>query len=91
MIPAPITATGEEDNCIVLLGSMVLGERAPSLLLVALHSPQDSPNGGIVAPRDGSVSVGTTPATHVLCAAVTPASVSGDRAKLRPPMGEICK
>ena len=80
MIPAPITATGEEDDCIVLLGSMLLGERAPSLLLVALHSPQDGPNGGIVAP-----------AAHVLCAAMTPASVSGGRAKPRPPMGEICK
>ena len=80
MIPAPITATGEEDDCIVLSGSMVLGERAPSLLLVALHSPQDGPSGGWLRP-----------ATHVLCAAVTPASVTGGRAKQRPPMGEICK
>ena len=55
MIPAPITATGEEDDCIVLLGSMLLGERAPSLLLVAFHSPQDDPNGGIVAPSDTRV------------------------------------
>jgi len=31
---------------IVLLGSMVLGEGASSLLLVALHRPQDGPNGG---------------------------------------------
>jgi hypothetical protein len=38
-----------------LLGSMMLGERAPSVLLVALHSPQDGPNGGIVAPRDTRV------------------------------------
>lgn len=52
---ARITATGEEDDCIVLLGSMMLGERAPSVLLVALHSPQDGPNGGIVAPRDTRV------------------------------------
>jgi hypothetical protein len=28
IIPAPITATEEEDDCIVLLGSMVLGTRA---------------------------------------------------------------
>ena len=55
MIPAPITATGEEDDCIVLLGSMLLGERAPSLLLVALHSPQDSPNDEIVTPHDTRV------------------------------------
>jgi hypothetical protein len=51
MIPAPITATGEEDDCIILLCSMLLGDHALSLLLVALHSPQDDPNGGIVAPR----------------------------------------
>ena len=51
MIPAPITATGEEDDCIILLCSMLLGERAPGRLLAALHSPQDGLNGGIAAPR----------------------------------------
>jgi len=51
MIPAPITATGEEADCIILLCSMLPGERALSLLPVALHGPQDGPNGGMVAPR----------------------------------------
>jgi len=50
MIPAPITATEDEDDCVMLLCSMLLGERVVGLLLVALHSLQDGPNGGIVAP-----------------------------------------
>jgi hypothetical protein len=51
MIPAPITATGGEDDSIILLCSMLLGERVLSLPPVALHSPQDGPNDGIVALR----------------------------------------